>query len=790
MKAKWFSTLLIVSMLAIALAPSSGSAGAAPLGDDDIPVMGANTDNPGHALADKQAALKEKALEAKLNGKANGKTHEVARGQYVELALEDTDRVFVVIAEFGNTRHVAFPDSSPLSTALVFDGPLHNAIPEPNRALDNSTLWQADYNKAHYEDMYFNRMVDYYQSQSSGRYTIEGSVTEWVKVPFNEARYGRSGDVNNIDPAVCASIVCNNTWFLIRDAMSFWVKAQLDAGWTMQQVTDYLITFDQWDRYDYDGDGNFDERDGYIDHFQIVHAGGDEAAGDPQQGTDAIWSHRWYAQLIPIGLTGPTVDGSVVPFGGFNAGSGGVSSGQTIPSNPTGVWVGDYTIQPENGGLGVFAHEYAHDLGLPDLYDTSGNTCGSTCENSTGFWTLMSSGSNIGDGGPNGIQDAPTDMGVWEKFQLGWLNYEVAFAGARSEHKLGPASTNTKQAQGLFVVLPDKEVVSSIGAPYAGSNFYYSGAGDELDHLMYRSFTLPAGASLSAQVRFDIELDWDYAYLIASTDGGATWTNVPTNLSTNFNPNGQNFGNGITGSTGGNWVALTADLSAYTGNVLLGFRYWTDVAVVEPGFQIDEISATGSPIDGAESDAGWTFDPVGGFRVSTGEEVQLYFNAYVAEFRQYRGYDTSLRTAYNFGFLNTLPDWVEFFPYQDGLLISYWDTSQPDNSTSAHPGQGLILPIDAHPTAMIRGDGGIWRSRMQTYDSTFTLSPTDAITLHWLGQASNHPSQPAVSVFNDAIQYWNPMTPAAGVMNPQTGTTIRIKSISAQGSFMQVAVNK
>ncbi|MER6693333.1 immune inhibitor A domain-containing protein, partial [Streptomyces minutiscleroticus] len=30
-----------------------------------------------------------------------------------------------------------------------------------------------------------------------------------------------------------------------------------------------------------------------------------------------------------------------------------------------GIWVGDYTIQPENGGLGVFAHEYGHDLGLP-----------------------------------------------------------------------------------------------------------------------------------------------------------------------------------------------------------------------------------------------------------------------------------------------------------------------------------------------------------------------------------------------------------------------------------------
>ena len=38
---------------------------------------------------------------------------------------------------------------------------------------------------------------------------------------------------------------------------------------------------DAWDRYDYDGDGNFNEPDGYIDHFQIVHAGGDQADGDP-----------------------------------------------------------------------------------------------------------------------------------------------------------------------------------------------------------------------------------------------------------------------------------------------------------------------------------------------------------------------------------------------------------------------------------------------------------------------------------------------------------------------------
>ena len=36
-------------------------------------------------------------------------------------------------------------------------------------------------------------------------------------------------------------------------------------------------------------------------------------------------------------------------------------------------------------------------------------------------------------------------------------------------------------------------------------------------------FSLPAGATLSARVRYQIESNWDYAYLVYSTDGGATW---------------------------------------------------------------------------------------------------------------------------------------------------------------------------------------------------------------------------------------------------------------------------
>ena len=73
------------------------------------------------------------------------------------------------------------------------------------------------------------------------------------------------------------------------------------------------------------------------------------------------------------------------------------------------------------------------------------------------------------------------------------------------------------------------------------------------------------------------------------------WRNldpVETNLSTTTDPNGQNYGYGITGISSG-WVDLTADLPA--GNVLLGFRYWTDTNTGGFGFMVDEIDITGYP---------------------------------------------------------------------------------------------------------------------------------------------------------------------------------------------------
>jgi len=729
--------LAVVMVLLVGLIATAAMASPPP--SDGEPDLSAKIDNRVDPLSAEQAELKAKAMDTILNGKAttDGKTLEVAKGQFVELAREGEDPVWTVLGEFGD-----FP---------------HNNIAEPDRSVDNTTIWTDDFNRDYFLDLLFaegqNSMRDFYIEQSSNRYTVHGDVTDWALAPNDACSY--DDDLAHPDGG-------NAVWYFLRDTTTDWYNQQKDAGKTDDQINAYLSQFDVWDRYDWDGDGNFDEPDGYIDHMQFVHAGEGNEAGGGDLSDCAIWSHSWFAFSNRVGVAGPSPDFLI---GGIQVGN-------------SDFWLNKYTIQPENGGVGVFAHEYAHDLGLPDLYDYTG-------ENSTGFWTIMSSGSWLSQNNYD-IGSQPNHFGVWEKFQLGWLDYEVAFAGDKSEHKLGPAELTTKQAQGLFVVLPPKPVTEQIATPYEGDYFYYSGAGDELDNYMAKSLTLPAGATLTAKANVQIELDWDYAYLIVSTDGGASWDNVETNLSTSTDPNGQNFGNGITGNYGDLWMDLTADLSAYEGEVMLGFRYWTDVAEVQPGFMVDNVEISEHPLDGAESDAGWAFE---GFRVTTGTESAFYNNYYVGEFRQYRGYDAGLANAYNFGFGG---NWVERFPYQDGLLISYWDTSFANNNVGANCAAGrcggLLLPVDAHPELMYNAYGDIWRNRVQTFDATFGLDATDAVTLHVDGNPSDHPSQPAVPIFDDRNSYYNPANPMGSVMVPDTGTQIRVKSVSAQGSFMQVEV--
>ena len=479
--------LIAVLSSAVLLLTLAGNALAAPPEDGAGAAQAPQADNLPSPLADKQAALRGAALTKVIKGTATAtgknKVVKMAPGQYVELAREGEDSIWTVLGQFSDFSK--------------------NSIPEPDRSVDNSTIWAPDFSRDYFQDLLFSEapgavsMRNFYIEQSSNRYTVNGDVTDWVTVPGSGNYYGSN---------YCGGIVCARTWVFVKDSVNAWYSAQIAAGKTDAEIDAYLAQFDVWDRYDYDGDGNFNEPDGYIDHFQSVHAGEGEETGGGALGSDAIWSHRWYAYYNNIGFTGPSADNL----------QGGIKIGGT------NFWIGDYTVEPENGGVGVFAHEYGHDLGLPDLYDTSGNTGGA--ENSVAFWSLYSSGSYGSTGIPaDGIGSKPIPMSAYEKIFLGWSDYTVVGYGQKASVKLGPASATTKQAQQLVVLLPDKEVSSFIGDPFAGSNFYHSGSGNDLDNSMTRSVTLPAGAvAFSAKVRYDIEQDWDYAYLTVNGTGVAT----------------------------------------------------------------------------------------------------------------------------------------------------------------------------------------------------------------------------------------------------------------------------
>ncbi|MFJ8144908.1 immune inhibitor A domain-containing protein [Streptomyces sp. NPDC096048] len=734
---------------------------------DPHPEKGMDSHDLKGPLSDTQEAQREEALKQVISGKASVKKKDGSNvvqlkskkgdAKYVELGREKTDKIFTILVEFGDKIDSRYGGDA---------GPLHNQIAKPDRKTDNSTAWKADYDRQHFQDLYFgsgkgvNSVKTYYEKQSSGRYSVEGEVSDWVKVDYNEARYGNNA---------CGDTNCPSVWNVVSDGLNAWVEQQKAAGRTDAQIKADAARFDEWDRYDFDGDGDFNEPDGYIDHFQIVHAGEDESAGGGAQGTDAIWAHRWYAFGTDAGATGPEQN----KLGGSQIGS-------------TGVWVGDYTIQPENGGLGVYAHEYGHDLGLPDHYDTAGG------ENSTGFWTLMSSGSWLGTG-RNEIGDLPGDMTAWDKLQLGWLNYDTAKAGVNSWHKLGVAEYNTKHKQALVVELPKKAVTTEIVVPAEGETQWWSGSGDNLKNTLTRSVDLTGRttAELTFDGWYDIEANYDYLYTEVSTDGGANWTAIDGVVDGNLIPRDAADKPALHGTID-DYTKFAYSLDAYAGKKIdLRFRYQTDGGVAQKGFAADGIAvwADGETLftDGAETaDAAWTAD---GFTRVGASFTNDYAQYYIAENRQYVSYDKTLKTGpYNFGFSDR-PNWVEHYAYQNGLLIWKWDTSQADNNTSQHPGTGLVLPIDAHPTALKWKDGTLMRNRVQAYDSPFSRYRTDGMTLHKADVAKYIPGSKGVSVFNDRkSDYYDESNPTGGVKITDTNTKIKILKEAKNGSTIELEI--
>jgi hypothetical protein len=127
----------------------------------------------------------------------------------------------------------------------------------------------------------------------------------------------------------------------------------------------------------------------------------------------------------------------------------------------------------------------------------------------------------------------------------------------------------------------------------SGTMSYYGGLDDWLQsHLTSKNFIhVEPGDTVTAKVWYDIETNWDYGYVDVSTNAGQTWSGLAGNITTSTNPNGNNLGNGITGSSGGVFVDGKFPLDAYIGqDILIRLSYRTDGFVLEEGIYFDDIS--------------------------------------------------------------------------------------------------------------------------------------------------------------------------------------------------------
>lgn len=150
--------------------------------------------------------------------------------------------------------------------------------------------------------------------------------------------------------------------------------------------------------------------------------------------------------------------------------------------------------------------------------------------------------------------------------------------------------------------------------PHSGSYVFWSNKGDESDMTLTHTFDfteLNSPISLTYWAWYDLEKDFDYLYLEASTDG-KSWQILHTPSGTAENPTGANYGwgyNGISGSgEQARWIEEKVDLSQFAGQqVQLRFEYITDAVVNGEGFLLDDIAIPeiGYRADFEENDGGW-----------------------------------------------------------------------------------------------------------------------------------------------------------------------------------------
>jgi len=636
-----------------------------------------------------------------------------------------------------------------LAILMEFPDFVHNAVnPE------DTGMYYEDYTQEHYKEILFgangwvapnghhaNSFTQYYQAQSGGSYSVTGDVAGWYMASKPAAFYG-----NNVD---------GDARSLIREALA---AAAADPSVDLSQ-------FDIEDRFDIDGDGNFWEPDGLVDHVMVFHSSVGEEAGGGQLGEDAIWAHRWNlggGWPSPIAGTTPIVD----PFG----------------LGAMGAY--DYTIAPIDSAVGVISHEYGHDLGLPDEYDTQYSGRGEPVSS----WSIMSSGSWAGHLGGT----EPTGFSAWAKEQLqssmggNWLHgatVNIADLGADGvSGLLDQASSKGSNNDAIRVDLPLKETV--IAAPTSGEFAYFGGSGNGLFNRMFTAVDLTTASTAKATFKawYDIEEDWDYAYLYVISSGVATF--VEGNITTDTNPYGQNRGNAITGNSNG-WVDAEFDLSAFAGEeITVVFLYETDGYVANPGFYMDDFALTvdGSVVAQANADGEETLFGFAGFTTDNG--INLSEHYYLLEWRTHTGIDSGLAHINIAG---------ETMAFNQGLIVWYVDNMFSDNWVGIHPGDGFLGVVDADRHTNTWSDNTAASTRYQIHDAAFSLDKSAKMHLdlkanYGIEMRDNFTKRNPQ--FDDSVSFISADIPDAGRNVPNYGLKIRVSSQSSDGSVGQVHIYK
>lgn len=216
----------------------------------------------------------------------------------------------------------------------------------------------------------------YFETASSGQLTVTVDVMGWFMADSNYRYYSDSAGTPRAAD-------------LVREAVD---AAELAGA--------------NFSNYDNDNDGD-------VDGILTVHSGPGAEVGSQ---TQYIWSHRWV----------------------LNGGS----QGSVFYD---GVWINDYMINPETRGtlsnprivgIGVLCHEFGHNLGLPDLYDTNQSNGDSE---GIGNWGLM------GGGGWLGGEHFPANFCAWSRVENGWDTPTSLTIVNSGNYTMNPASLNQNE---------------------------------------------------------------------------------------------------------------------------------------------------------------------------------------------------------------------------------------------------------------------------------------------------------------------------------------------------------